>query len=61
MFFWQSDADSQLFWSPDQMNLWCNCFWIQSNRSARPEAYPIPLGWGGRAQFDFLEENDSYW
>ena len=18
-----------------------------------PEAYPIPLGWGGRAQFDF--------
>ncbi|MFZ3148176.1 MAG: hypothetical protein WA137_03960 [Methanothrix sp.] len=21
----------------------------------RPEAYPIPLGWGGRTQFDFIE------
>jgi hypothetical protein len=20
----------------------------------RPEAYPIPLGWGGRTQFDFF-------
>ncbi len=22
----------------------------------RPEAYPIPLGWGGRTQFDLIEE-----
>ena len=22
----------------------------------RPEAYPVPLGWGGRAQFDFSKE-----
>lgn len=29
-------------------------FWSPANRAcARPEAYPIPLGWGGRAQFDF--------
>ena len=28
-------------------------FWSPANRAcARPEAYPIPLGWGGRAQFD---------
>jgi len=24
-----------------------------TNLGARPKAYPIPLGWGGRAQFDF--------
>ena len=66
--FWPSDTGSQLFWSLDQMNLWCDCFWIPSNRSARPEAYPIPLGWGGRAQFDlipvqwsFFEENHWLW
>jgi hypothetical protein len=23
-------------------------------RGSRPEAYPVPLGLGGRAQFDFL-------
>ena len=26
---------------------------IRLTWGARPEAYPIPLGWGGRAQFDF--------
>jgi len=31
-----------------------NDFWLPRDRARGPEAYLIPLGWGGRAQFDFL-------
>ena len=52
---WKAKAESQFCRSKESGQRRLDDFWSPANRAcARPEAYPIPLGWGGRAQFDFV-------
>jgi hypothetical protein len=33
---------------------------LTGREGVRPEAYPIPLGWGGRTQFDYIGSAEGH-